>query len=158
LVATLYLQESRSEVLSNIDRIIIKHPFIKVEMFRKSIVFIFLFFSVLSNYSQETQKASIISITDEMQIDINEHLDSALIWPSSLKRGDISFITYISLVFDQGGKVESIDIERTPGEPFSKEALLACEAMRSWDFSSQILDNDPSEKYKIIFPVTFKPN
>lgn len=157
MVAALYLQQNRSEVLRNIDRVIIRHPFIKVEMLRKSIVFIFLFFSVLPNYSQETQKASIISITDEMQIEINEHLDSALIWPSSLKRGDISFITYISLVFDPSGKVESIDVVRTPGELFSKEALLACEALRNWNFSSQILNNEPSEKYKIIFPVRFKP-
>ena len=126
-------------------------------MYKESIVSIFLFFSVLYNYSQETQKTSIVSITDEMQLEIDKHLDTILVWPSSVQRGEISFITYISLVFDPSGKVESIDVVRTPGELFSKEALLACEAMRNWNFSSQILNNEPSEKYKIIFPVRFKP-
>jgi len=62
----------------------------------------------------------------------------------------------VLVIFDDNGEVSEIKLMRSPHTDFSKNAVKACEAMKTWNWKSEISEISESRMYQFTLPLRFK--
>ncbi|MEZ4721844.1 MAG: hypothetical protein R2813_08225 [Flavobacteriales bacterium] len=117
-----------------------------------------LMFNLIGFAQKEKPPFDCSPLNQENSNRVYEHLDSTLVWPDQIEKGEMTYVVHVAVIFTQAGLVKELKVERGINPLFDENAIKACEEFKSWNWSSEIDPNSTYDIYKIRVPVPFKPN